>query len=189
MKRLLLCYAGMLLAGVSMVGCCYRPGYVDPCSGVCYGGFWEPTCGGGGGSCLNPFKWFCNSDPCEVDDDDGGCHCHSPCQCSACDGPVMGGAAGAYAPFEAPGQPGCDCGPESNYPVPMYQPAVPMYQPPMPGFSQPVPTYSEPMPTYGAPVVPANPQPAPPAGMTYYGPPQAPASLTPTSAPIQTQAY
>lgn len=51
MRPLLRLITGLALAA-SVVGCCYRPGYYDPVTGMAYGGYWEPCCGG-------PFDPFC----------------------------------------------------------------------------------------------------------------------------------
>lgn len=45
MKRYLSLGIGLFLV-VSMAGCCYRPAYVSPASGLPYGGSWEATPGG-----------------------------------------------------------------------------------------------------------------------------------------------
>jgi len=42
MKRFLVVSGGMFLI-VSMIGCCYRPAYIDQMTGIPYGGNWEPT--------------------------------------------------------------------------------------------------------------------------------------------------
>lgn len=43
MRRFGYVAAGLLLA-VSVTGCCYRPGYYDPVTGMAWGGYWEPCC-------------------------------------------------------------------------------------------------------------------------------------------------
>lgn len=58
MKQSLKFLAGFLLT-VSMVGCCYRPGYIDPATGMICGGGWEPVCGGP----LDPFCCWPRSCP------------------------------------------------------------------------------------------------------------------------------
>jgi hypothetical protein len=45
MKRYPEIMGGMILI-VAMTGCCYSPGYIDPMSGIPYGGSWEAASGG-----------------------------------------------------------------------------------------------------------------------------------------------
>jgi len=44
-----------LLLALATTGCCYRPGFYDPQSGLAYGGGWEPCCGGP----FDPFGFWC----------------------------------------------------------------------------------------------------------------------------------
>ena len=45
MKRFPEVMGGIILI-VAMTGCCYSPAYIDPMTGIPYGGNWEPTSGG-----------------------------------------------------------------------------------------------------------------------------------------------
>ena len=76
MKRLIQSIAGLFLA-ISLVGCCYSPGYVDSCNGVAYGGGYEPCnipdpfaglfgCGGWGGCGTASCTPACGTAPCGV---------------------------------------------------------------------------------------------------------------------------
>ena len=176
MKRLLLGYALLLLTGFSMVGCVYRPGYTDPCTGLCYGGMWEPICGG----LFDPFGLWCgclNPDPFDIDDDDGcglysyGNSCQTACHCSACTTAVPGPLVPSYPHAHAHAA-GCDCGPQS-----IYSPSVP-YAEPMPMMYGPI--ESAPIPMEAAPIEQTAPPPAPPASTSYY-PPQLPMMTAPQS--------
>ena len=106
MKRFAQSLAGLILM-CSMVGCCWRPGYVDPCTGICYGGFFEPICWGP----LDPCWWLSCLCPCGVPPYASACApaydpCCTPapaCGCGVCADP-------AIAPLSYAGHHGPDCG-------------------------------------------------------------------------------
>lgn len=99
MKRFLQCTAALLMLG-SSVGCCYVGGVCDPCTGIMFGGKWEPICGGP----LDPCGWRCGIG-CGV-----GCGPVAP-PCGPTCGPTCGPAcAPAPGPIVPPIQHGPDCG-------------------------------------------------------------------------------
>jgi len=97
MKRLLLLSAA-LFALFHTVGCCYRPGCVDPCTGMAYGGAWEPRCGGP----LDPLGVMC-----AINYGYGGCN---PCPPDPCCDPCATPCVSGYATA------GCDVGCADSYP-------------------------------------------------------------------------
>jgi hypothetical protein len=124
MKRTCLTVAAVLTL-VGSVGCCYRPGAINPYNGIAYGGRWEPMPGGplDVTACYGPN--FC-CPPVMTGYD----VCEPPCAAPAV-GPYMG-TMGVQA----------DCyGSGSSYP-PMYAPpaeVVPHGTESVPGGVQPVP--------------------------------------------------
>lgn len=66
---------GLLIVGCS-VGCCYVPGYYDPCTGCTYGGYWEPMPGGSLGSSS---AWLGGADCCCRGGSIGSFNCENAC--------------------------------------------------------------------------------------------------------------
>lgn len=153
MKRLMLFSAGLLLV-LSAAGCCYRPAYVDPCTGIPCGGYWDA------GSC--PLMNLLCSPGCAVAG--GGCAVgYDPClpQCdSVCPTypAVVGDPCQPCEPsYHVPG--GSQFAPQYGPVVPGYPSVTPQYAP------QPAPQYA---PQYGPQYAPAapgqsTPPPAPPS--------------------------
>lgn len=107
-----LCVA-LLLTG-SLTGCCYRGGHYDQCTGISYGGWWEPCCW----NILDPFTALFRC---------GRCH-------NRCRGPVAGPIVGHPAgPVVSPGADNCGCGACSAPGFPM--PAYPSGPEPVPHFA------------------------------------------------------
>ena len=114
MKRLIQSIAGLFVA-ISLVGCCYSPGYVDSCNGVAYGGGYEPCsipdpfaaifgCGGWGGCGTASCTPACGTAPCAATPCVNGCggRAVTPMVGSYSSGVISAPVVGSFTPAAVP---------------------------------------------------------------------------------------